>query len=170
MHRKTLLASTLTIALAGSLSLSMAQTSPAPAPREASAPSTGTPVTHYREGDHRRMRHGNLERMHSPVIGDLRGLETLYIRAGRSKDLATLYREVLAKSQNPRVRDYVYRHLARLQTQPANFDKAIATLRQSLDENLAREAKMAAAREKMREAWPKRHERDETGGSALPGH
>lgn len=166
MHHKTLLASALAIVLAGSASVSMAQNSPAPATRETPAHSImRTPVTHHREGDHRRLRHGNVERMHSPVIGDLRGLERLYIRAGRSKDLATLYREVLAKSQNPRVRDYVYRHLARLQTQPAHFDQAIATLHRSLEENLAREAKLAVAREKMREAWQKRHGQDETPSS-----
>jgi hypothetical protein len=164
MHHKTLLASALAVLLAGSASLVLAQNAPPqpPATREAPAHDMRAPMTHHRDSDHQRMRHGNFERMHSPVIGDLRELERLYIRAGRSKDLAALYREVLAKSQNPRVRDYVYRHLARLQAQPANFNQAIATLHTSLDENLAREAKMAVAREKMREVWQKRHGQEET--------
>nr|WP_063573407.1 hypothetical protein [Luteibacter rhizovicinus] len=55
--------------------------------------------------------------------------------------MPALYNEVLAKSQNPRVRDYAYRHLARAQMQPTNVDAAISTLRKSLDENLAQDQK-----------------------------
>ena len=61
--------------------------------------------------------------------------------SGRSKELPALYNDVLAKSQNPMVRDYVYRHLARAQMQPQNPDAAIATMRKSLDENLAQDQK-----------------------------
>jgi len=70
---------------------------------------------------------------------------------------------VLARSQDPRVRDYVYQRLARLQAQPTNLDQAIATLRKGLDENLANEAKMRAEREKMRATWQQR-----TGEAAPP--
>jgi hypothetical protein len=63
------------------------------------------------------------------------------VLTGRSKELPALYNDVLAKSQNPRVRDYAYRHLARAQMQPTNVDAAISTLRKSLDENLAQDQK-----------------------------
>ncbi|CAM5315538.1 hypothetical protein RLIN73S_02068 [Rhodanobacter lindaniclasticus] len=99
-------------------------------------------------------------RMHhqrSGVIGDLRAMERLYQQAGRGKEMTAVYNDVLAKSQDPQVRDYVYQRLARLQAQPANVDLvAIATLRKGLDENLANEAKMRADREKMRAAWQQR--------------
>ncbi len=71
------------------------------------------------------------------------------MRAGRSRDLPALYNEVLAKSQDPHMRDYVYRHLARAQVQPANIDAAIATMRKALNESLANDAKMHAQMEKM---------------------
>ncbi|HEX7112156.1 MAG TPA: hypothetical protein VF216_06915, partial [Mizugakiibacter sp.] len=56
----------------------------------------------------------------------------------RAKDLPALYKDVLAKTRNPIVRTYAYRHLAHAQLKPANLDQAIATLKQSLDEDLAR--------------------------------
>lgn len=86
----------------------------------------------------------------SPVIGDLRELEDLYVQAGRAKELPALYDSVLARSQDPRVRTYVYHQLARTQMAPANADQAIATLRKSLDENLTNEAKRRDEMEKMR--------------------
>lgn len=92
----------------------------------------------------------------SPVIEDLQALERLYRESGRSKELPALYNDVLAKTQDPRVRTYVYHHLARAQSAPANVDQAIATLRKSLDENLANEAKQHAEVEKMRSDWEQR--------------
>jgi flagellar biosynthesis chaperone FliJ len=50
----------------------------------------------------------------------------------------------------------VYHQLARLQAAPANTDQAIATLRKSLDENLANEAKMRAQMDKLRSQWEQR--------------
>ncbi|WNL45315.1 hypothetical protein RKE25_18120 [Dyella sp. BiH032] len=98
----------------------------------------------------------------SPVIGDLRELEDLYVQAGRAKELPALYNSVLAKSQDPRVRTYVYHQLARAQAAPANVDQAIATLRKSLDENLANEAKRREDMEKMRARF------DARGGDMPP--
>lgn len=72
------------------------------------------------------------------AIGDLRQIERLYLIEGRVGALPALYKDVLAKTRNPVVRNYVYERLARAQMKPANVDQAIATLRQSLDENLAR--------------------------------
>jgi predicted negative regulator of RcsB-dependent stress response len=108
--------------------------------------------------DHGPMRH-RMHRMHmergrhSGAMSDLHALERLYLKAGRQKDLAAVYNEVLSKSQDPRLRTYAYHRLARLQAQPANVDQAIATLRKSLSENLANEAKMRAERERMRAQW-----------------
>jgi hypothetical protein len=92
----------------------------------------------------------------SPVIEDLQALEHLYRESGRGKDLPGLYNEVLTRTQDPRVRTYVYHQLARAQSAPANVDQAIATLRKSLDENLGLEAKRRADMEKMRSDWEQR--------------
>jgi regulator of replication initiation timing len=55
------------------------------------------------------------------------------------------------------VHDYVYQHLARLQTRPTNVDQTITTLRKGLDESLANEAKMRTEHDKMRAAWQQHH-------------
>ncbi|OOG47957.1 hypothetical protein [Rhodanobacter sp. C01] len=152
MHRNTLLASALAVLMAGSASLVIAQDAPPP---PAAGPSATMRAPAKPHGDRRGpgMHERGFGDQHGGVIGDLRGLEHLYMQAGRSKDLAALYNDVLAKSQDPRVRDYVYQHLARLQARPTNVDQAIATLRKGLDESLANEAKMRAEHDKMRAAW-----------------
>jgi hypothetical protein len=155
MHRKTLLASALVALLAGSATFAMAQDTPAP-------PSTPhTVITKQArilpgDRDHGMAGYRMHHQQRSGVIGNLRAMERLHQQAGRSKEMVAVYNDVLAKSQNPRVRDYVHKRLARLQAQPANVDQAIATLRKGLDENLANEAKMRAEREKMRAVWQKR--------------
>ena len=166
MHRTTLLASTLAALLAGSASFAFAQSSPAPAAPPATSTSTSTSAARntmpMRMRAHDGAHHArgpwshDANRERGGVIGDLRALERLYLQAGRSKELTALYNDVLARSQNPRVRDYVYHHLARLQAQPANVDQAIATLRKGLDENLANDAKMRSEREKLRSNWQQR--------------
>jgi hypothetical protein len=154
MQRKTLIASAASLLLAGSTAFAFAQDaapqSPsAPAARSAQAgapaggPKWGRDGHDGRGGDHGRGgwgQHGHGKEQ-GGVIGDLHSLERLYVLTGRSKELPALYNEVLAKSQNPRVRDYAYRHLARAQMQPTNVDAAISTLRKSLDENLAQDQK-----------------------------
>ena len=160
MQRKTLLASLFAVLLAGSASFVLAQAPAAPAAPPAPATQPVDGHMHGMRGpmqrgafQHRGMRGGH---QGNGVIGNLRGLERLYQDAGRSKEMIAVYNDVLAKSQDPRVRGYVYQRLARLQAQPTNVDQAIATLRKGLDENLANEAKMRAEREKMRAAWQKR--------------
>ena len=152
MQRKTLIASAASLLLAGSTAFAFAQDAAPKAPTAPAAHSTKAGPSAQdgqkwgRDGDHGRGGHGDwghhgrgMER--NGVIGDLASLERIYVMAGRQKELPALYNDVLAKSQNPMVRDYAYRHLARLQMQPANPDAAIATLRKSLDENLANDQK-----------------------------
>lgn len=158
MQRKTLLASAASLLLAGSAAFAYAQDAApqapaAPAARSAqpAPPPPGPKWGHDGDRDHGRGgrggdhggwgRHGHGGMENAGVIGDLRSLERLYVTTGRQKELPALYNEVLAKSQNPMVRDYAYRHLARAQMQPQNVDAAIATLRKSLDENLAQDQK-----------------------------
>ena len=165
MHRKTLLASALAVLIAGSTSFVMAQNAPPPpSPTPSAMAGKDMRAHHGDRGDHG-MRMHRFDRQRSGVIGDLHGLERLYMQAGRSKEMASVYNDVLARSQDPRVRDYVYKRLARLQAQPANVDQAIATLRKGLDENLANEAKMRAEREKMRAAW-QQHRADKAAPAA----
>ncbi|PTR28631.1 hypothetical protein C8J98_108213 [Luteibacter sp. OK325] len=182
MQRKTLIASAASLLLAGSTAFAFAQDaapqSPsAPAARSAQAGASagqgqkwghdgqwGRDGHQGRGGDHGRGEwagHGRGKEQ-GGVIGDLHSLERLYVLTGRSKELPALYNEVLAKSQNPRVRDYAYRHLARVQMQPANVDTAISTLRKSLDENLALDQK----RHQEMEAFKARMQQRAAAGSA----
>lgn len=161
MHRKTLLASMLTVLMAGTASFAIAQNATTSTPATATATQNTAGNRHGAMRDHGMHRHGmqrhGFDNQRGGVIGDLRQLERLYMESGRSKELTALYNDVLAKSQNPRVRNYVYHHLARLQARPANVDQAIATLRKGLDESLANDAKMQAAKESMRAEWQSRH-------------
>lgn len=147
MAPRILLAPALALLLASPLAMSQ-DDPPAPVPQAHTLPAP----------DHAPMRH-RMHRMHmehgpgSGAMSDLHALEHLYRKAGREKDLAGVYNEVLSKSQDPHLRTYAYHRLARLQAQPANVDQAIATLRKSLSENLANEAKMRADRERMRAQW-----------------
>jgi hypothetical protein len=77
-------------------------------------------------------------------VRDLRAIDRLYYVSGRGKDLPALYQDMLAKTQNPQLRNYLSMRLARLQSAPANTDAAMATLRRSLDENIARANSTAA--------------------------
>lgn len=158
MIRSTVLASTLTLLLAGGATLAFAQTTPTTTTAARTSTTQTTPARHG-HGDmargHQNWKRGG-DRERGGVIGDLRGLERLYLQAGRSKELVGVYNDVLARSQEPHARDYVYHRLARLQAQPANVDQAIATLRKGLDESLANEAKQRTQREQMRSQWEQR--------------
>ena len=174
MQRKTLLASALALLVAGAASLVIAQDAGHTAPPAKSAQAKPGPMDRdgmpddwvggpdfAGPGPGPGFGRPGLGRMgfdapDSPVIGDLRALEHLYREGGRAKELPALYNDVLSKSQDPRVRTYVYHQLARLQSAPASTDQAIATLRKSLDENLANEAKKRAEFEKMRNEWEQR--------------
>jgi predicted negative regulator of RcsB-dependent stress response len=150
MPCRHLLAPALALLLASPLAMSQ-DASPAPQQAHTLPAPDHAPVRH-------RMHPLRME--HGPGMGamaDLHALERLYRQAGREKELAGIYDDVLAKSQDPRLRTYAYHRLARLQAQPANVDQAIATLRKSLSENLANEAKMRAERERMRAQWQQRN-------------
>ena len=95
---------------------------------------TGRPLR--RDRNHRRGMHASAAVR--ATIFDLRAIERLYRSSGKTSALPSLYRDVLARTHNPSVRNYIYLRLARAQTAPSNADAAIATLRQSLDENLGR--------------------------------
>lgn len=166
MQRKTLLASAATLLLAGSAAFAFAQDASPKAPNAPAAQSAQSAQAHdhqgmkWNRGDRERGQHGGWGHgrggmRDAGVIGNLRALERLYVMNGRTKELPALYNEVLAKSQNPRVREYAYRHLARAQMQPQNVDAAIATLRKGLDESLAQDQKrheeMQAFKQRMQE-------------------
>jgi hypothetical protein len=125
--------------VAGSISLAVAEPFGGHGPQPGDMNQPDMPMM---DGFHRpgMMGHGGQWR-HDPAhsaIADLHGIERLYVLNGRVNDLGTLYKHVLDKTQNPEVRRYVYRHLARSEMKPANVDQAIATLQKGLDEDLAR--------------------------------
>ncbi|WP_109124566.1 hypothetical protein [Dyella sp. C11] len=172
MQRKTLLASALAMMVAGAATLVIAQDAAPPAPTKGAAakpaPAARGGAPDFMDGPGFGPGMGRpgfggpglggpgMGAPESPVIGDLAALERLYRESGRTKELPALYNDVLAKSQDPRVRTYVYHQLARVQSAPANTDQAIATLRKSLDENLSNEAKKRAEFDKMRSDWEQR--------------
>ncbi|PWK84752.1 hypothetical protein [Fulvimonas soli] len=176
MRHKTLMASALALLLAGAGSFALAQQATPPSPPPAAAAPGAKPMPHrggHGDGAGNGFRHGfGMMRGHgfggpgSGTIADLRALERLYLVSGRTKELPALYNEVLSRSQDPKVREYAYHHLARAQAQPANVDAAIATLRKSLDENLANEAKMRAEHEKMRQEWEQRRSQKASAAGA----
>jgi hypothetical protein len=169
MHRKTILASVAALLIAGSASFAFAQ-SATPAAAPAAGAQASSPKGDHGPGkghfDGRGDRGGRMHHQRSGVIADLRSLERLYIMEGRAKELPALYNDVLAKSQNPMVRNYVYAHLARAQMRPANADQAIATLRKSLDENLTLEQKRHAEMEQMKARWAQRAGAKQAAGSS----
>jgi len=181
MQRKTLLTSALVLLVVAGGSYAIAEdaapkSTPAPAAKAmpaARGPQMGRGDMAGFMGDgpgfgHPGFGHPGFEGPDSPVIEDLQALERLYRENGRSKDLQALYNEVLTKTQDPRVRTYVYHHLARAQSAPANTDQAIATLRKSLDENLANEARQRADFEKMRSEWEQRRNAMKPAPAAQP--
>jgi predicted outer membrane protein len=173
MQRKTLLVSAASLFLAGSAALAIAQdaapkasATPAAKTAQQSPQRDGGPKWGHggpRGGDHGHggWGHGRGHEM-NPVIGDLRSLERLYVMTGRQKELPALYNDVLAKSQNPMVRDYAYRHLARAQMAPTNVDAAIATMKKSLDENLANDQKRHQEMEQFKARMQQRMEAKST--------
>ncbi|MDE2070448.1 MAG: hypothetical protein KGJ04_04175 [Gammaproteobacteria bacterium] len=121
--------------LAGGIPFAFAQSADAPAGVPRSVTVQREVTRGFPAGMHRNWRRSG------PVgaaIADLNGMRRLYLLEGRRQNLAELYRYVLSKTQNPVLRNYAYRHLARAELQVTNTDQAIATLRQSLDENLVR--------------------------------
>jgi hypothetical protein len=72
------------------------------------------------------------------VIHTLIQIEQLYRQQGRGKDVVPLYLDVLGRTKDPMVRRFAYDAIVRAQLQPADVDKALATLKQSLDESLTR--------------------------------
>lgn len=70
------------------------------------------------------------------VLGDLRRLEHLYVIDGRGADLAALYQDVLAKTQNATVQAAVQARLERLQSRPADAAARIQTLTERLNQDL----------------------------------
>jgi hypothetical protein len=161
MHRMTKLAAMAAFAIAGTTGLAFAaqDTTPPPPAPGAAAPA-GAPMMHGKgPGGHGPADHDGrggwggrrgFGGQHDGVVGDLHALERLYLLQGKPRELIPLYNEVLAKSTNPRTRDYVFRALARAQAAPTNVDSAIATMRKSLDENLANEKKHEAMRDEWR--------------------
>ncbi len=72
------------------------------------------------------------------VIHTLMEMERLYREQGRNKEVVALYQDVLGRTRDPLVRHFAYEAIVRAQLQPADTDKALATLRQSLDDSLQR--------------------------------
>jgi hypothetical protein len=72
------------------------------------------------------------------VIHTLMEIERLYREQGRNKEVVVMYQDVLARTRDPMVRHFAYDAIVHAQLQPSDTDKALATLKQSLEESLQR--------------------------------
>jgi hypothetical protein len=70
------------------------------------------------------------------ALRDLVALECLYRREGKSEQIEAMYRDVLAKTQQPLLRSVAYRRLARLAWRKGEHEQAEDLLKRSLQENL----------------------------------
>jgi len=72
------------------------------------------------------------------VMRDLVSLERMYRRNGKDAEVPGLYRDVLARTNDPAVRHMAGGRLARLEWQAGNKDAAIEMMRKNLDADLKR--------------------------------
>lgn len=101
------------------------------------ATDTGTPAKAHRFGRFARDGAAANDPVHA-VMRDMMHLERLYILDGRAKDVASLYQDLLNRTQNAQLRSFAFKRIARQQARPADPSQVIATVKQSLDENLTR--------------------------------
>lgn len=138
--------------LALALGLVVAGAAEPPAPGMAPPP----PAQAWMHGPgHGGMHHGMHGRMmmmgpRGAAIRDMLALEHLYRAQGHVGAVATLYRDVLARSQDPLLRNFAYARLARAELAPRDTGAAIKTLHQALDENLTAVAALPASRAPIR--------------------
>ena len=98
---------------------------------------------HFHGGDRRGMaaRRMAFRAANSPsasVLRDVAGLERMYRRAGREKEVLGLWRDVLARTNDPVVRHMAGGRVARLEWQAGNKDAAIEQMKRNLDADLKR--------------------------------
>lgn len=73
------------------------------------------------------------------AIMQMRMIERIYLRENHKDQAEHMYREVLERTQNTLVRNFVNMRLTRLAAwQPRNLDAALVELKRGLDENLAK--------------------------------
>ena len=141
--------SRLTLAVAGAAALALAAAvlpsqfarAADPASTATTAAATADPNAPAPQGWHKGRGERRAAMRNSPVfqtVRNLRELERLYLIGGRASEIPALYQDVLAKTENPAVRQFAYNRIALNQFKPGDVDRSIATLRQSLDENLQR--------------------------------
>ena len=92
---------------------------------------------HGRMGE-RRMAFRAANNPSASVLRDVAGLERMYRRSGREKEIPGLWRDVLARTNDPVVRHMAGGRLARLEWRAGNKDAAIEQMKKNLDADLKR--------------------------------
>jgi hypothetical protein len=72
------------------------------------------------------------------VLLDLTSLEQMYRDNGREKDVPALYRDVLARTNDPVVRHLAGQRVAQLEWQNGNKDAAVEQMQKNLEADLKR--------------------------------
>jgi hypothetical protein len=127
---------------AGAVGIAVAQPAAAPTATGPAAPHAAG----WRGGAMPGARGGRAARLaaavrHDPgmaVILNLRAIERVYRHDGRAKDLPAFYREQLARTQDPLVRNFVNYRLARLELREDDARGALDALTRNLEENYRR--------------------------------
>jgi hypothetical protein len=127
---------------AGAVGIAVAQPAAAPTATGPAAPHAAG----WRGGAAPGARGGRAARLaaavrHDPgmaVILNLRAIERVYRHDGRAKDLPAFYREQLARTQDPLVRNFVNYRLARLELREDDARGALDALTRNLEENYRR--------------------------------
>jgi len=88
-------------------------------------------------GDHR-MAFRAAKDPSASVMRDLVSLERMYRRNGKAEEVPGLYRDILARTNDPAVRHMAGGRLARLEWEAGNKDAAIEQMRKNLDADLKR--------------------------------
>lgn len=141
-NTRFLFAALLAASLAGSQAFAQ-QPARAPAVADATTPMgvrDGAPPAHHQGRGSRAARLAHAVR-HDPalaVVMNLRAIERVYREDGRSDEVPAFYREQLARTQDPLVRNFVHYRLARLELRGDDAKAALEALRRNLDENYRR--------------------------------
>lgn len=108
-------------------------------PAAAAAAAAAAPGQHaHRAGRAARLARAVRDDPAAAVVVNLRAIERVYRHEGRAKDLPAFYREQLAKTQDPLVRNFVQYRLARLELRDDDAEAALDALRRNLEENYRR--------------------------------
>ena len=141
MFNRTLATLSIAAVLAGGIASSVTAGNPPVASEALAAASVAHPGPAQAQRGPRARGAARMAALKDPAlaaIASLRAIERIHRREGRAAELPRYLRGILAKTNDPTVRNYVNFRLARLEMRDRDPEGALAELQRGLDENLAR--------------------------------